>query len=319
MTSYFPNVSCVVIGINCERTLFSCLESIQKLDYPKPLEIIYVDGGSTDRSVLIGRRFHNIAIIELNLKNPTPGKSRNIGWKASKGEWVHFFDSDTIVNKDWLSGAVKHINSGLGAIFGWRKELYSSRNWFHFVADLEWTKPSNESNFFGGDVLLRRSVLEETGGYDEGLVAGEEPELSARIRRRGWKISGIDAIMCYHDIHMNSLTQYFRRSFRTGYGYAEAGIKMLKSDEKEWISKAIKIFLKETLVIFLFVLGIFSRFHIWWLVALAAFFSPLRKVQTFRKEFGITFREAVVYASHCSIVSWFQFFGILRFCLTRKM
>lgn len=319
MTSYFPDISCVVIGINCERTLSYCLESIQKLNYSKPLEIIYVDGGSTDKSILISKNFQGLNVIELNLKNSKPGKGRNVGWKTSKGEWVHFFDSDTVVNQDWLLEAVKHINSGVGAIFGWRKELYPNRNWFHFVADLEWTRPSNESKFFGGDVLIRHSVLEETSGYDESLTAGEDPELSARIRQRGWKIIGVNSAMCYHDINMNNVTQYFQRSFRTGYGYVEAGIKMLKDDEKEWLLKTTKIFFKEILIIFLVIFGIFSRFHICWLIAVAAFFSPLRKVKDFRKEFGITFREALVYAFHCSVVSWLQFYGILQFCFKKYL
>jgi len=318
MSISHPAISCVVIGINCENTLTACLESMKTLHSPAPEEIIYVDGGSKDKSVSIAKAISGIKVIEGNFKNPTPGKGRNAGWHAATGEWIQFFDGDTIAEKRWFLNAVKYIREGVAAIFGKRQEKNRNKNWFHFIADLEWLQPISDAKFFGGDVLIRRTVLEETGGYDDSLIGGEDPELSFRIRKKGWKIIGADTVMCYHDINMISLKQYLTRAVRSGYAYAEAGLKMLKYGEKEWFFKTAKISLKAILVIALIILGIFSGFQLALILAVATAFFPLLKTLKFKERFKITFKEALIYAVNCSIVMWPQFLGVLKYFLTSR-
>lgn len=317
MNKKSPTISCVIIGLDCEKTITNCILSIMKAPNANVEETIYVDSGSRDKSVAVIKSIVGVRIIELNLKQPTPGKARNAGWHAAKGEWVHFFDGDVVLDENWIVEAIKHIDKNVGAIYGLTKEQFPGRNWFHFVADLEWTPPEARAKFFGGDVLIKRSILEETEGYDEHLVAGEEPELSVRIRNRGWKILGVNAPMCRHDMNMTRVGQYVSRGIRSGYGYAEAGLKMLKFREASWAFKAVKIALKATMVLFLISAAIISKFHIYWIMALITIFFPFVKVGFFKRKFDIGFKEAFVYAFHCSIVLWLQFFGILKYFLIK--
>ena len=74
-----PPIDIVIIGINVERYLYDCITSIRAADYPQELlNIIYVDGGSTDRSVSIGNHA-GIRVIQLDHPSPTPGRGRNAG------------------------------------------------------------------------------------------------------------------------------------------------------------------------------------------------------------------------------------------------
>lgn len=313
MIQNYPSISCVVIGLNCERTIADCLESIKDSSYSNMTEIIYVDGGSKDRSVEIAKLTKGVQVVELKLEHPTPGKGRNAGWRKVEGEWVHFFDSDVVVYRNWILEAVKHIDEKTGAVFGWRKEIHPRKNWLHFIADFEWAKPIRDAKFFGGDVLIRRQILEETGGYNESLIAGEDPELSVRIRNNEWKIRGVNSLTCYHDINMDSMRQYFRRSFRSGYGYADAGIKMLKAKEIAWVLKTVKICIKAVLVLFLATFSLFAKSCIGGLLTLILFFSPMIKIFYFQKKFNIRLSRALLYAIHCSIILWPQFFGVTNY------
>ena len=55
---YLPNVSIVVIGLNEENNLHNTFKAIHNIDYPKnKYEIIYIDTGSSDRSIEIARRY----------------------------------------------------------------------------------------------------------------------------------------------------------------------------------------------------------------------------------------------------------------------
>jgi GT2 family glycosyltransferase len=53
------------------------------------------------------------------------------------------------------------------------------------------------------------------------LIGGEEPELCLRLRERGWKIWRINADMARHDAAMTRYGQWWVRSVRTGYAWAD--------------------------------------------------------------------------------------------------
>jgi len=68
---------------------------------------------------------------------------------------------------------------------------------------------------------MRVNAFEQIGGFRSGLIAGEEPDLCARLREAGWEIWRLDARMTEHDAAIHSLSQWMRRAARSGYGYAQ--------------------------------------------------------------------------------------------------
>jgi GT2 family glycosyltransferase len=68
---------------------------------------------------------------------------------------------------------------------------------------------------------MRADAFKEIGGFQPQLIAGEEPELCARLRQRGWKIWRLDAEMTRHDAAMTRFHQWWLRAVRSGYGGAE--------------------------------------------------------------------------------------------------
>lgn len=99
-------ISIVIPTYNSERTLKHCLESIKKQDYPKnKIEIIIADGGSTDKTLKIARKYTK-KIFHNPLKTGEAGKA--VGVKKSKNEIIALIDSDNILpSKDWLRTMVK--------------------------------------------------------------------------------------------------------------------------------------------------------------------------------------------------------------------
>ncbi|WP_230207100.1 glycosyltransferase family 2 protein [Novosphingobium sp. Gsoil 351] len=70
--------------------------------------------------------------------------------------------------------------------------------------------------------MFRCSAYREAGGFDPRILAGEEPELCARLRRKGWLIMRIDAPMTIHDAAMKRFSQWWMRAIRSGMGYGQA-------------------------------------------------------------------------------------------------
>ena len=71
-------------------------------------------------------------------------------------------------------------------------------------------------------------------GFDESLIAGEEPEMSRRLRQLDWKIQHIDAPMTLHDLAITRFSQYWRRSERAGFAYASVAERYRNTSDPFW-------------------------------------------------------------------------------------
>ncbi len=327
MKEKFLNIDFVIIGVNCEQTIERCISSVLAGSYPEHLlHIYYCDGGSTDSSIAIAHRFSQVTVFELNAEYPTPGAGRNQGWKNSASPFVQFLDSDTILDPHWLGKAVEAMHDErIGAVFGLRQEIHPEHSVYNWIGSLEWNGPAGESDSFGGDVCIRRSTLEKTNGYDETLVGGEDPELSRRIIREGWRIIRLDAPMTMHDLAMTTVKQYMRRSFRSGYAYGAVRSREAAAKSSFWKYDCQKIVIKSggfffftalSLLLVLFsepvVMKISALFFS--LLGLSLLLAPrLFKVKKFMREHHLNKKEAQLYGWHCSLVVIPQFFGIIRF------
>jgi glycosyltransferase involved in cell wall biosynthesis len=102
-----PSISVVIPTYNSEKFLPLCLQSINEQDYPKDkLEIIVVDGGSTDHTINIAKEFEVEKILHNPLRTGEAGKA--LGVKVAKNEIVAFIDSDNILDgKDWFKCMVE--------------------------------------------------------------------------------------------------------------------------------------------------------------------------------------------------------------------
>src|SRR5690606_27429978 len=97
--------------------------------------------------------------------------------------------------------------------------------------------PVGEALACGGDALMRRNALLEVGGYRDGLIAGEEPELCLRLRARGWKIWRIGQEMTWHDAAITRFGQWWRRTRRAGHAFAEGAALHGGGPQRHWVAE----------------------------------------------------------------------------------
>lgn len=210
-----PFVSVVVIGLNEEENLQACMQSILDSDYPgDKIELIYVDSGSKDNSIIIAQRFTNKVFVEAIW--PSPARNRNRGIIESKYDIVHFIDGDIIIDKYYLMFAVEKLLEGeVQSVFGRLVEkdekglgkilLHDYCNWKEGLIDAPGA----------GGTFIKKALI-EVNGWDERIPRGEEPEIGERLRKAGSKIWFLDQKMGIHDFGINNISQYLKKQINAG-------------------------------------------------------------------------------------------------------
>ena len=234
-------IGVVAIGRNEGDRLRKCLASVRG----RVARVIYVDSGSTDGSIATAAALGAV-VQPLDMAQPfTAARARNVGLGAllvaEPGlELVQFVDGDCEVAAGWLDAAAQFMQAhpDVAAVCGRRRERHPERSVYNLLCDIEWNTPVGEAKACGGDVMMRVDALRQVGGFRDDLIAGEEPELCIRLRAKGWRIWRLDAEMTLHDAAITRFRQWWKRSMRTGFAYAE-GVRLHGAPpERHWLREA---------------------------------------------------------------------------------
>jgi glycosyltransferase involved in cell wall biosynthesis len=318
-----PALSIVIIGRNEGQRLTRCLQSVNLARGGEgTTELTYVDSASTDGSPQVAADF-GAQVIVLHGGIQTAARARNAGWQRASAPYILFLDGDTILYPQFIQTASKALESdpSIAAVWGHRRELHPERSIYNRVLDLDWIYPAGDTDFCGGDVLMRRTVLAQVKGYDPGLIAGEEPELCRRLRALGSRIVHIDAPMTRHDLNMTRFSQYWRRAMRAGYAYSEVSSRFQGTADPMWLQESRGnvrrgSFWIAWLVAGLVLLALRSVWILPWLAVLIAL--PLRSAWKARSRAPGQKTLLLLYGFHSQLQQIPILAGQLRYLLNRR-
>jgi len=137
--------------------------------------------------------------------------------------YVKFVDGDCEVNSQWIETGLGFISTHdeIVCVCGFRRERNPDQSIYNHLIDLEWQGPTGEIKACGGDAIYCIKNLSAVGGFNPGMIAGEEPELCVRLRKQGGLIWRLDHGMTIHDADMRHFSQWWKRAIRCGHAYAE--------------------------------------------------------------------------------------------------
>jgi len=205
-----PTISIIVPAFNEEALIGECIRSLLNLDYPEQLlEIIVIDDASTDRTKEILSGFSRIQVLSGGHQGPSAARNRAL--KLAKGEFVAFTDADCIVSPEWLKELMRGFESdsiaGVGGIQKPRQDASEMElvvdevfNLLGFVANYSSKKPQLGliDHNASCNVIYRKSVLVQVGGFDEALWPGEDVELDYRITKAGYRLVQNPNVAVWH-------------------------------------------------------------------------------------------------------------------------
>ena len=254
-----PKVSIIVATLNNERTIDECLKAIFELNYPKDfLEVIVVDGCSKDATVKIAQNYP-VKVVSVPLNAPA---AYNHAMKMVRNDVLGFIDSDAKVEKEWLNKLVTHLDepqvAGVsGGIETWNTENAWARSIGYDLKNRYDRLKKYVVRVATMNLLLKKSVIEEVGGFDENLPSQYDTDLGFRITSRGYKILFEPSAKCYH-FNRSTVSGYFRQQLQYGKNTTKLYLKhgnLAKGDEITDFGMNIQPFLVLAVIAF-FLLGI---------------------------------------------------------------
>ena len=312
-------VGIVLIGRNEGDRLRRCLVSARA----QCEKVVYVDSGSTDGSVEYAAS-QNVHVVELDMSIPfNAGRARNEGFRYLTDahpeiDFVQFIDGDCELCQGWLAFAYDYLvaHGTCAVVAGRRRERFPDRSIFNTLCDFEWNTAVGKAKATGGDFLVRKEAFLQVNGFNPTVVAAEEPEMCFRLRERNWSIYRLDYPMTMHDAHITKFSQWWKRTIRSGHGFAQGVVLHGTQSEHFFVKYTLSIwfwalFVPFAVLVLTFYFGLIS------LLVFALY--PLQVIEIAvraRKQAG-SWKVSFLHASFIVIGRWAQLIGQLYFIKRR--
>jgi glycosyltransferase involved in cell wall biosynthesis len=199
-----PFVSVIISTFNRGWILSEAVDSVLSQDYA-PFELVVVDDGSTDDTAEILSAYADPRLRVHFQPNRGVSAARNCGIMHTSGELIAFLDSDDLWLPGKLSAQVQFFQQHPDALICQTEEIW--------IRNKVRVNPKNRHQKPSGDifrpslalclvspsaVMIRRSLLDEVGLFDESLPACEDYDLWLRIS-------------CKHPVHLMETALIFKR------------------------------------------------------------------------------------------------------------
>ena len=213
------DLSIIIVNFNTRdlthQTIDSIINNTEEIDY----EIIVVDN-STERNQQCTYNNKYVKIL-LDVENHGFGHACNVGAKESKGKYLLFLNSDTLIHDNSLMMCVRYMNNDskigvLGARIllkdgtldhGCKRGFPTPGAAFYYYAGFDKKYPDSKKygayrqtflkesdtnevdSVSGAFLMISKTLFENINGFDESFfMYGEDLDLCYRVKEKGYKV-----------------------------------------------------------------------------------------------------------------------------------
>lgn len=190
-----PLVSVVIPCYDAEKWISEAVDSCLDQTY-RPIEIIVIDDGSTDKSKIILQKYG--AKIKLVCGSNQGGNyARNLGFSLSRGDYIQFLDADDYLLPEKIAHQVHFLQeTKADVVYGdWQHQYHEpdDRVWqddIHISGSQDDVLTSLLRNWWVSPaaLLFRREAVLASGGWDESLQAGQDRDFFIQVALTGANI-----------------------------------------------------------------------------------------------------------------------------------
>jgi glycosyltransferase involved in cell wall biosynthesis len=202
-----PRISIVTPSYNQCRFIEATIQSVLNQDYPN-IEYIVIDGGSTDASVEIIRRYENKLAYWVSEKDGGAADAIAKGFRHSTGDILAYLNSDDL----YLPGTLRAVADAFQ--HGRSDVVYGNTRWIDAVGnpigERRQTPFTAAGYLYGGfdlqqpAVFWSRQAYEKSGGIDPTYLFTFDTEMFVRFVNQGCRFTHVRKFFASFRIHERS-------------------------------------------------------------------------------------------------------------------
>lgn len=206
----WPKISIVTPSYNQGQFIEETIRSVLLQNYPS-LEYIIIDGGSTDNTIEIIKRYESWITYWVSEKDQGQSHAINKGFSMATGEWLGWVNSDDMLAADALrvvvsngldggpdvvAGACEWINTAGNKVLRYPSSYVPATQMLRIWDSKACLSPATQPSIF-----FRRDLINRLGSLREDLHYIMDWELWLRFRANGAKWKCIENILSYVKRH----------------------------------------------------------------------------------------------------------------------
>ena len=222
-------ISVILPVLDARPWLEEQLSALAAQKCEEPWEVVVADNGSTDGSLEFARTWceehEGFRIVDAS-ESPGAPATRNMGVRESTGDLLAFCDADDVVHPGWLQGMVDALQDAdvVAGVF----DFWSLNG----ILPKPAIPAANRQLGFlpaglGANLAIRRLAFEEVGGFNDGMLVGEDIDLCWQVQLGGHRFAyAWDAIVSKRERWGS------RDVFRQALAYGRCGPMLFRTYRK---------------------------------------------------------------------------------------
>jgi glycosyltransferase involved in cell wall biosynthesis len=219
-----PLVSILIPAYNAEQWIADTLTSALEQTWPRK-EIIVVDDGSRDQTLLIARRFATEALSVVTQRNQGAAAARNRAFALSQGDYIQWLDADDLLSRDKIEKQMQAAEQTKS------KRILISSGWGYFMyrpakarfvpgplwcdlPPLEWLlrKWEHNAHMQTATWLVSRELTDAAGPFDTRLLGDDDGEYMFRVIMQSEGIRFVPNAKVFYRASPSNRLSYIGRS-----------------------------------------------------------------------------------------------------------
>lgn len=198
------NISIIIPALNEEKYLPRLLQCIQNQSFPGKLEVIVVDGQSTDKTKAIASSFNTSLHIKVISSERGISKQRNRGAELATYPHLLFLDADMVFSTSFLTDLLVKVNPDeqlFATVFCQAADADVISRIFVIGITLPFLLIMYFEKIVPGFLIITTKKLhKKIQGFDESIVLAEDIDYGIRARKAGGKYRLFFSPIAYHSV-----------------------------------------------------------------------------------------------------------------------